>query len=160
MSFPAIANPLTASNDYAKGDTLHAAVSSSTALSPTPEWDSADLNLELTADYVLAIARGGAGGMPQRQPEPSARALFEPHYFEVLPGLDISIPVGVGFNKLSEYGTDYSSSTGGGDFEAGLSAAYQSVWKANVTITCFLGSPDHQPLADRDFISVSFERTF
>jgi hypothetical protein len=78
----------------------------------------------------------------------------------VAPNLDITVPVGVGYARLSQYGTNYTSRPGGGDLEVGLTASYLSVWKANITIMCFLGSPYDQPLADRNFLSFSLERTF
>ncbi len=49
---------------------------------------------------------------------------------------------------------------GAGDVEAGVSAAYNSVWKASLTLTCFFGAPTHQALADRNFVAISLERTF
>jgi hypothetical protein len=56
--------------------------------------------------------------------------------------------------------TYYAQNGGTGDFEIGVSALYQSVWKASLRVTGFTGSPAAQPLADRDIITFSVERTF
>ena len=40
------------------------------------------------------------------------------------------------------------------------SGTAESAWKAGVTYFGFLGSPSRQPLADRDFVMLSLERTF
>lgn len=161
QSFPMTSFSWQGARAYARGDELHADVSSATTLSPMSVWDSADLHLEIAADTVLSVAQYSAIATPPTdQLSASVRALFEPHYFEVLPNLDLTLPVGFGYNELSQYGDDYTSNPKGGDFEAGIAASYFSVWKAGLTITCFLGSPSRQPLADRDFVMFSFERTF
>ena len=86
--------------------------------------------------------------------------MFEPHYFQVLPNLDLSLPIGLGYNLTGRSFSYYAQNGGTGDFEVGVSALYQSVWKASLTMTGFIGAPDRQPLADRDIIAFSVERTF
>jgi hypothetical protein len=90
----------------------------------------------------------------------SFRGLFKPHYFEVLPNLDATLVFGLGYNITGRSSTDYAQNAGTGDFELGVSATYLSVWKADLTLTSFMGAPFRQTLADRDFLMVSIERTF
>ena len=47
-----------------------------------------------------------------------------------------------------------------GDLEIGVSAAYRTVWQGSLTFTHYFGPVDRQPFADRDFVSLSIERTF
>ncbi|HEY4076014.1 MAG TPA: DUF1302 family protein [Rhizomicrobium sp.] len=148
------------SDNYAEGDTLHARLSSVTTLAPMPLWDSADLSAEVAATDLLgltadpdALARG------RSHIATNVRALFQPHYFSVLPNLDASFQLGTGFNISGRSVTDYTGNAGTGDVELGLSAVYMSVWKMDLTLTSFIGAPSRQPLADRDFLLLGLERT-
>ncbi len=148
-------------NAYAEGDALHAQVSSTTTLAPTRAWNSADLSVEAAANDILSVTQDYDALAPsQSNFAMNVRVLFEPHYFEVSPNLDIGVPIGFGYNVVGRSNADYAPNAGAGDFEAGLSATYLSVWKANLGLTLFLGGASSQPLADRNFVSFSLERTF
>jgi hypothetical protein len=89
-----------------------------------------------------------------------ARARLEPHYFQVLPNLDIAGVAELGFNLAGRSFTYYAQDSGSGDFRVGISATYLSAWKAGMTYIGFLGAPTRQPLADRNFVMLSLQRTF
>jgi uncharacterized protein DUF1302 len=153
--------PIFKGNGYAEGDTLHAQVSDTTTLAPTEGWNSADLSVEVAANYILSVTQDYDALDPaQDNFAMNVRALFVPHYFEVTPNLDVSVPIGLGYNVVGRSGANYAPNSGAGDFEARLSAIYLSVWKANLGLTLFLGDTSSQPLADRNFVSFSLERTF
>jgi len=146
---------------YAVGDTLHAQVSSVSTFSAGTFWDGADLTTELAASDVLAFTKNKSTFAQGRtQGALSFEAYFEPEYFEVLPNLDISVPIGVGFGLLGNSPTSAGGYGGAGDIELGIEAKFRNVWEGRLSFTHFLGSPAKQPLADRDFISFSVERTF
>jgi hypothetical protein len=146
---------------YAEGDTFHAQLSSVTTLSRGTLWDSADLDMEVAANDLLAVTQN-SGDLDLRRTRSAAsfRGLFKPHYFQVLPNLDASLVMGLGYNFAGRSSTDYTQNSGAGDAELGISATWMSVWKADLTLTAFMGTPARQFLADRDFLSFSFERTF
>ncbi len=146
---------------YAKGDVLHGQISSGMRFTGSRLWDSADLSLEAAADYMLDVTQNKAALNPSRDPfNMRIRALFEPKLFEIAPNLTVSLPVSVGYNLTGHSNTSYTLNEGAGDVEAGISAIYQTVWRADITLTNYLGSPGTQPLADRDFVALSLERTF
>jgi Protein of unknown function (DUF1302) len=146
---------------YAEGDTLHAQLSSVTTLSRGALWDSADLDAEIAANDLLAVTQDPGDLAPNRtRMAASFRGLFKPHYFQVLPNLDASLVMGLGYNLGGRSSTDYTQNFGAGDFELGVSATWMSAWKADLTLTSFMGAPARQLLADRDFLSFSIERTF
>ena len=89
-----------------------------------------------------------------------ARARLEPRYFQVLPNLDVTGIVELGYNVTGRGFTYYAQNGGTGDFRLGLSGTYLSAWKLGVIYTGFLGRPSRQPLADRGFATLSLERTF
>ena len=146
---------------FPTGTTFHAQLSSVSTLSPGPFWQGADLSAELAVNDLLDVT-----GHPEllasgRNDFAAAfRAVFEPHYYEVLPALDLSVPLGLGYDLVGKSSVDSSMNAGAGDVEIGVSATYRTVWEASLTFTHFIGPPDRQPFGDRDFVAISLQRTF
>jgi hypothetical protein len=146
---------------FAAGDTLHGQVSSITQFGPAGLWDSAEFSVEAAANYRLAVTANKAALDPTRDRFAlSFRSVFEPRYFQVLPNLDISIPIGLGTNAIGRSSIEDAQYAGSGDIEIGIAGTYRSVWRASLTLTSYFGSSYRQPFADRDFVLVSVERTF
>jgi len=106
------------------------------------------------------------------------RMVFSPSYRQVLPGLDISVPIGLGYtldgnSSVTAWGARHT-----GDFSIGVEGNYLNTWQFSVSYTRYLGkavpfvdyspilsggSPIYgigNPLADRDYIALSLRRTF
>lgn len=148
-------------SSYAVGDMLQGQVSSVSTLSPGVLWDGADLSAEIAANERLSVTSGEAVMATNRDSFAAAlRAVFEPHYYEVMPALDLSLPLGLGYNLIGDSSDDPSMNNGAGDMEIGVTATYRTVWQGSLSFTHYFGPPDRQPFADRDFISLSLERTF
>jgi hypothetical protein len=146
---------------YPVGETLNAQLSTVTKFARTSVWDSAEINFEVAGSERLSITKNPAALDPSAERYTlSARTTFEPTYFAVLPNLDLMPTIGVGFNFLGNEYAGYSQNKGSGDLELGLTATYRVVWSASILYSHFLGSDRKQPLADRDFISLSLQRTF
>jgi hypothetical protein len=145
---------------YSRGDTLHAQVSWTTELAETSIWDKADAAAEIATDNILGFNTMALGGPPFSRFAMKARARLEPHYFQVLPNLEISAVAELGYNLAGRSFTYYAQDSGSGDFRIGVSGTYLSAWKAGLSYVGFLGSPSRQPLADRNFVMLSLERTF
>jgi hypothetical protein len=155
------ASPLDTVNSYAEGETFHAQLSSVSTFSPSGVWDGADFSVEFAANDLLATTQNAYALFPNRTRFAAAmRAVFEPKYFEVAPGLDVSLPVGLGYDMIGRSSIDSSLNAGAGDAEIGISATYRTVWQGSLTMTHYIGQANRQPFADRDFISLSLERTF
>jgi hypothetical protein len=146
---------------YAIGDTLHAQVSSDTTFAASSFWERADLAFELAANERLDITKNPAAMDPTADRFAMAfHGNFRPQYFEVLPGLDLGVPIGFGYGLVGNSSTDDAQNAHAGNFEIGLAATYRAAWQANLTFTHFIGDPVHQQLADRDFIALTVQRTF
>ena len=150
-----------ATANYARGNTLHSQISALSTFAPTSFWDSANLSLEFGSNWILGVTRNdNAVDLSQQKFVASLQALLEPHYFEVLPNLDISLPFGFGYGLAGQSNLYFGPVAGAGDFEFGVSATYRSVWKADLTFTAFVGGSYSRLFADRDFILLSVERSF
>jgi hypothetical protein len=156
---PQIAAP-TGMPYYTRGDTLHGQLSVVTALAETSVWDRADIAAEIATDNILSLSNPIANAPPFPQFGLKARVRVEPHYFQPLPNLDITGLAELGYNLAGHSFTYYAQNSGTGDFRIGVSGTYRSAWKAGLTYVGFVGTSTRQPLADRDFMMLSLERTF
>jgi hypothetical protein len=145
---------------YPRGDTLHGQISIVTALAETGLWDRADLAAEVATDNIMNFTGAVPGAPPFSRFAMKARARIEPHYFQVLPNLDVGGVAELGFNMAGHSFTYYAQNSGTGDFRIGVSGTYLSAWKADIAYVGFIGASTRQPLADRDFVLLSLERTF
>lgn len=146
---------------YPIGDTLHGQVSSTTTFGRNLFWRRATLNVEVAANERLDISKNATALDPTRDPFAlSLQATFAPQEFEVLPALDISLPIGFGYGIVGRSSVDSTQNAGAGNLEFGISATYRTNWQGSLSFTHFIGAPAHQPLADRDFVSLGIQRTF
>ena len=170
-----------AAPDYAKGSTGHVNVSWLANFSPNAVARESSFIGELAWNRVLSFTDPGNHLDPGRTRDASAiQFIYTPSYRQVLPGLDISVPVGL------RYVLDGNSSITGlgwgpkgtGSFTLGLEGTYEGVWQFTVGYTHFIGNAepfvDYRPLqtggtptyssgntlADRDYLAFSLRRTF
>jgi Protein of unknown function (DUF1302) len=153
-------NPL-----YAVGDTLHANLSAIYALRTTSFWQGGSIFAEAGWNYLADTTDNDAALDPTRDRYAYGfRTLFEPAYYQVLSGVDITVPIGLGFNPKGNSSVDPIFNGGGadngGDWNVGIKVTYLQAWKLGLTYTSYFGDEDTQELADRDFISLYIQRTF
>ncbi len=146
---------------YAVGDTLHGQLSNITTFAASPLWQRADLNIEVAANDRLDITKNASALDPTVNRFAMAfQASFTPQYFEVLPALDLGVPIGFGYGLVGNSSTDEDQYDNAGNFEIGISGTFRAAWRGSLTFTHFFGAPSQQPLADRDFVALTFQRTF
>lgn len=157
---------------YPRGDSAHFNMSAIHVLAGGPLWQSLAMvgevgvnrrmntssNMRLLDSYTTKYAVG-------------TRFVVTPTYYQVIPGLDIDVPIGVGFNP---YGRSSVASFGplhGGDMSIGLKATLNNTWIGTLQYTHYYGDEGPNPTVggnvsfeqskkDRDFISLSVARTF
>ncbi|MCX2863352.1 DUF1302 family protein [Paucibacter sp. PLA-PC-4] len=179
---------------YPLGNTAHLQLSGIYVLQPGALWQGGALLGEIAYNRRLKIKRdifaigpdgswAGVGGLdPNTTKDAFAlRLLFEPSYFQVAPGLDMSVPIGLGYNfggRSSAVGNFGGGVSKGGDWTVGLKASYQNAWNFSLTYTDYLGSAKTftetlvagsgsprqltfgQTLRDRAYVAFSASRTF
>jgi hypothetical protein len=158
---------------YAIGETAHVQVSWLASLGPSPLFQEAAFLGEIAWNRRLKVTSNPEMLNPLADRDATAlRMVFSPTYRQAFDGLDLSVPVGVG------YGWGASSAVGpgfavdkGGDFNIGLQGTYLGTYYIGLTYVKYLGpvgptldaqsrAQFTQALRDRDFMSLSLRTTF
>lgn len=149
---------------YAIGDTLHANLSAIYFLNPSFAWGGGTFLGEIAWNKVLDVTENeSAQDKSKNEDVFGFRFVFEPAYYQVLPGFDLRVPLSVGYNPRGNSVIDQKFNGGadeGGDVSIGLNVDYLTTWKYSVKYTNFFGSGSTQNLTDRDFVSFSVQHTF
>ena len=175
---PFIPGPVNTNNStnpgYAVGKTAHINVSTLWSLEPSALWREANFVGEIAWNRRLSCDVNCAALDPNATRNAvSMRAVFEPSYRQVLPGLDLSLPIGLGYTpkgSRSSLGPGFPPESGG-DFTLGLNGVYEQKWRFSLAYTHYFGKAGtlldanqsfsyQQTLRDRDFLALSVRRSF
>lgn len=178
MPLVPVAGSTQSPDGYPVGDTVHAQVSWIALLRASPFWQGGTFMGEVAYHRVTSVTRNEAALDPNGTRSASAlRFVFTPQYYQVFNGIDIGVPIGVGYGisgRSLVLGPSFSTEHGG-DFSIGISGDYQKVWKFSLSYTTFFGKADNaltppnsptpaysykQNLKDRDYVSLSLQHTF
>lgn len=152
---------------HALGRTVHAQLSSIYLVPRTPLWESASFVGELAWHRLLSVTDNKEQFDTKDFTDSAvgARFVLEPNYYQAAPGLDLFVPMGVGYthgkSPIDPAFNNYNAD-GGGDMSIGLRAVYDNTWNGLLNYTHFYGSGNSSDNAyrDRDFISFSIQRAF
>lgn len=166
---------------YAVGRTAHVNLSTIWSLEPGSLWNEANFVGELAWNRLLSCTHSCDALDPNATRDAvSMRFVFEPTYRQVIPGLDLGVPIGLGYTpkgSRSVMGPFAYPPENGGDLTLGLNGTYEQVWRFNLAYTHFFGpaatlldmpaNPAVPPSftygqsrRDRDFIALSVRRSF
>ena len=160
---------------YPMGDSLHLNVSWISVLAASPLWDGAEFLGEIGYNHLSRVTKNRASLDPNTTKNAAAiRMLFTPQFFQLYPGVDLSVPIGLGYglagrSAVSNFG---GMPEHGGDISIGVTADIRKQWKASANFTHYFGDAggvllsDNSALSfdqvykDRDFISFSVQTAF
>ena len=161
---------------YGVGRTAHVNISTLWTLPASFLAREASLTAEAMWNRVLSVQKNPLAIDPNSTRDAWAlRAVLEPTYRQVLPGLDISVPIGIGWSPAgsrSRASGPGLPADGGGDLTLGIKGSYLDVWRPSISYTHFYGRAGammtgatpafsyQQFMKDRDFIALSISRTF
>lgn len=175
LPFPVPANDNRDNPAYAVGETAHLNVSTIWSLRPSTLWREALFIGEVAWNRLLSCKLHCSALDPRATRDAtSVRMVFEPMYRQVAPGLDLGIPIGLGWTpkgSRSALGPVAFPAEDGGDFTIGLNGTYNQAWKFNLAYTHFFGTAAPlldgnrsfsygQSRKDRDFVSFTVRRSF
>lgn len=164
---------------YVTGRTVHLNVSTVMVLPKGGFWEGASVTGEFAANHVLehedvrttvASGRWGPAGVPKinadrKRTSAGLRVIFTPTWYQVVPGVDLSAPINLGWSFAGLSAIDTSFPFGGspdraGELILGLTGVYLNRWTANLSYINYLGSASRQPLLDRNYLRLSVQATF
>jgi len=159
---------------YALGNTSHAQVNWLASIGPNLLSREADFLGEIAYNHVMEVThdRGGVLNPNGDRDAWNMRLIYAPKYRQVIPGLDLSTPMVVGYglhgNSLAE---GSFMGEGVGDLSLGVEGTYLDTWRFGLAYNSFFGPVDNvidkdghgsyaQAMSDRDNISFNIRRTF
>jgi hypothetical protein len=164
---------------YAVGNTAHANLSAIYVLPTNQLFQGGTFLGEVAWNRTTSVTSKGSLDPNTTRDATALRMIFEPAYYQVVTGLDITIPIGVGYNvdgRSSAVGQFNGGTAHGGDASIGVNGTWRQDWKFGLSYTRFLGTAGTflknnpvtntpvlsyaQALKDRDFISFNIKRSF
>ena len=153
------------------GDSLHYQASFVYLGEKTFLWNGLSAAGEIMGSHLLDLTQNASNFSPDRRHTSlGIRSVVTPSYYQVAPQLDISFPIGIGWNFQGRSPTEGSFNSGvfhGGDVSFGASFVYAGAWRGGLSYTTYIskvavdsnGIPNDL-LKDRDFISFNVVRSF
>ena len=85
-----------------------------------------------------------------------------PAYNDVLPNLNITVPISLSYNFLGRSYVDSGLYHGTGTLDVGVTGTYKVNWIASLNYQDYLGKPSvaNNALADRGYVSLNLQHTF
>lgn len=167
---------------YAVGRTLHAQASAIYAFTPGSLWDGASIVAEIAWNTRVGIDKNPAALDPNTTRSAlGIRGVFTPTYFQIANGLDVNVPIGLGYTpygRSSAVGNFNGGASRGGDISLGADFTYQSTWNFGLNATHYFGPGGEfltaanptavpvqrltfkQTMKGRDFVGAYLKRSF
>ena len=155
------------------GRTAHVNLSALASFGPSFLAQESSLVAELAWNRVLHMSDPDGELDKGRTRDASAlQFIFTPSYRQVLPGLDLSVPIGLRYTLDGRSSVTAWSARGTGNANIGVEGNYLGVWQFGLSYTHHIGAAipfnDYStgqfgagnPLADRNFMSLNVRRTF
>lgn len=172
----------------ALGDTWHGLVNMMAYIGKTSLFDSASLTAELTYTRLDDVDRGTEGFLIGKHEDYGCnlgkeggcttddawgiQIGFTPTWFQVMPGVDVTMPVNFGIGLKGNAVTPLGSAEGGGAWSAGVGLDIHSRYKVDLTYSDYFGDVVRDAnghwiaangsglLEDRGWVSLTFKTTF
>lgn len=165
----------------ARGNTMHGVLNFLGQISKTPMFDSADWRAELTYSRWLKVTqheelfkgRSGYVGLDRASKDAWGFALmFEPKWYQVLPGVDLLLPVSYSVGLSGNSPVVLGGNKDAGSFSIGVGADVKNQYRFDLKYVGYFGKLDssnptavvpNDPLAllkDRGMLVFNFKTTF
>ncbi|MGC7404358.1 DUF1302 domain-containing protein [Pandoraea pneumonica] len=165
---------------YAVGNSAHANLSAIYLLDGTPMWNGGSILAEVAWNRMLSVTKNSTAlSTTSTRDAVGLRILFAPEYYQIFPGIDMTVPIGVGYLASGRSSVDPQFAGGaehGGDLSIGFNFDYRKQVKFGINYVHYFGgagtylTPNQsaantalqyqQSLKDRDFVSLSMQATF
>jgi Protein of unknown function (DUF1302) len=158
---------------YPLGDTLHAQFSWDYATPPLPGIPGgAHWTGEIAANDLLSVTANADQLVPGRTHAAAAlRTAFVPQFFQIWPRLDLTLPIGLGWNFVGLSQTDETMNRNTADLTLGATLTLDQSWKFGLSATHYFGKSENgflpfdpvgvqHALSESDFLGFTIARSF
>jgi hypothetical protein len=151
----------------AVGDSWHVVLNGVRFLSPSPLWDGGTWAFETTLSQLDSVSEHEELLAPRLEDKDVLGTIagrFSPQWFQVLPGLDVRMPLSVSYTYMGEIAPiAFGGTKKFGSGAVGLALDYQQKWRADLKYNFYFG-PRKDGLSgnvgDRGNVSLTIKRTF
>lgn len=188
---PLVSNPATIFNSTALpdnghilgayGDTMHGVINVFGLLKKSPVWDTGNwlfefnysrwLNVESDPQRTFKGDESYTGFDKVTKDAGTVNLVFTPQYLQILPGLDLDVPLSVTYGLWGVSAVSGGGGKGDGTWGIGLNFTYLTRYKLNFNYVSYFGQLEDSPAGavargpyalykDRDFVSMTFKVTF
>lgn len=154
-------NPL-----YAVGRTLHFQASTIWVVPRTAMWETAALAAEAGGNYLMKVTKNDTSRNTETARTTAGLSVsFEPAWYQVLPDVDVSMPITLAYNfndkpSAIDPGFNGTGAAHGGSMSVGLKFNYANGVKGGLNYSHYLGTVQDNPYGDRDFITFNLNYSF
>jgi hypothetical protein len=151
---------------YAVGRTLHFQASTIWVVPRSPLWETASLAAEVGGNHLLKVTRNEAARDTNTSRTTFGAAVsFEPGWYQVLPDVDLTLPINLAYNfnrKPSAIDPSFNGTGAarGGSMSVGVKFTYANGIKGGLNYTRYLGSNAANAFGDRDFVTFNLNYSF
>ena len=151
----------------AVGDTIHFVLNGLKLLSPSRFYDGGEWVFETTLSKLDSVT-DNRNLLNERLADKDVFGTiaftFAPRWYQVLPALDITLPINISYNYMGEVAPlAFGGTKNYGSGAITLRADYQQTWQADLRFAYSFGPRDEGlegNVTDRDNISLTIKRTF
>lgn len=151
--------------NYVASQLVRVRLTGAYSLPATALWDSATVRLNVGRQRLNSVSRNAVAIDPGgNRHSRSVQLVFTPGWSEILPNLDLSLPLSLSYSPKAQAplpGVDRTYK--GFKLSVGASAVYQKSWNADVSFIRYFqdaASSSSPPSRDRNFVWVSIQRSF
>jgi hypothetical protein len=179
MNLTTGANPAGPANNansnpaYPTGDTW-AAQASALYVSPPIPFDPGGVSVdgEVGMNHVLKVTANNAAidsyanhSVTRSSTAAQLQVVVTPSYYDVIPNLQLTFPIGLGYDFYGRSMVDPTENNGTGSVNVGVTATYRVTWIASVTYNDYIGAANpliqgEPSTADRSYVMLNFQHTF
>jgi len=157
-NFPVLAPGQSAQSAGPLGNVFMFELNSIYAGKAGPFWNQISFTGSVAGQHVLDITHNAQYfDTADSRTTLGVRGVVTLSYYQVAPGLDLNVPIGVGWTVLGRsplpagFNT-YDYGNAAGDITVGVQATYKQSWKGGISLTTFFGPASSNSYRDRTFV--------
>lgn len=132
---------------------------------PGPFYDNISFTGSIAAHHLIRVTENASAfDTTTNRTSYGVRGVVSFDYYQVIPGLDVNVPIGIGWTvkgrSVLPAGFNNGYGNHAGDLSIGIQGTYRQSWKGGITLTQYLGKEEDNAFRDRSFLSATISNSF